>query len=119
MVSRSSRLAWLIYQMRQEIVDLAEVQFAKKIASGDTVCVLRALNSPIARARGWGTQGGEFNAEIVTNNLVIQNVTIEPVPSGVRLTNNRMRDIDGLVVSGSSAQLVIEGEQDTRTIDDL
>lgn len=41
--------------MRQEIVDLAETQFARKIQEGSERCILAALSSPNGRARGWGS----------------------------------------------------------------
>jgi hypothetical protein len=44
-VSRSSRLSWLVRQMREEIVDLAEVKYARKIQEGNERCIIHALSS--------------------------------------------------------------------------
>ena len=80
-VSRSSRLSWLVHQMRLEIVDVAELQFAKKVQAGDTTCILRALSSPIARSRGWGVQATELSTgdKPRVNNFRITFVTPESV----------------------------------------
>jgi hypothetical protein len=81
-VSRSSRLSWLVHQMRQEVVDLAETKFAQKIQEGNERCILHALSSPIARSRGWGSQVAEFDTgdrPHTTNHFTIELISREQI----------------------------------------
>jgi hypothetical protein len=116
MVSRSSKLSYACREAREGLLDFAEQKLFQKISDGDVRAITFAL-STVGKARGYAlAKGTEFNVgETVNNNhLVIQNVTIEAVPSGTMMSETRTRD---LVVAGSSA--LIDHEADTRTIDDL
>jgi hypothetical protein len=78
MVSRSPRLSWLVSQMREEIVDLAEVQFARKIQEGSERCILAALSSPIARRRGWAVQGTEAPVDAAPRHTTLMLEVLPP-----------------------------------------
>jgi hypothetical protein len=62
MVQRRSRLAYACRQAREGLVDYAETRLFEKIKDGDSRCIIFALSSPIARARGWGSSG-DVNGE--------------------------------------------------------
>jgi hypothetical protein len=81
-VSRSSRLSWLVHQMREEVVDLAETQFARKIQDGSERCILHALSSPIARSRGWGAPASDVGSGAAPSMTLIGRVVINAVESG-------------------------------------
>ena len=61
------------------MVDFTETKLFEKIRDGNEKCIIFALSSPIARARGWGSQGTEFNAgdRPRINNFTIKFVTPE------------------------------------------
>ena len=64
--------------MREEVVDLAEVKFAQKIQEGSERCILHALSSPIARARGWGSQGTEVTIDAAPRHTTLQLEILPP-----------------------------------------
>ena len=132
MVSRSPRLSWLVRQMREEIVDLAEVKFAQKIQEGDVKCILHALSSPIARVRGFAApKGTEVTIDAAPRHTTLQLEILPPTgrsfdyATGQIIEHEPLRVDNGPQFADAGAEgddeSIIEHDQlkDTRTEADL
>ena len=102
--------------MRQEIVDLAEVQFAKKIQAGSERCIIHALSSPLARARGWSSQGSEAPIDDQPRHTILQLEILPPTGRSFDYSTGQIIEHRAIEDGGAEDSLVVE---DTRTVDDL
>ena len=98
MVQRRGKLAMACRQAREGLVDFAEGKLFEKIREGNERCIIFALSSPIARARGWGAQGAELvlgDAPRRITEIVITVVdAVDGRPAGQVIEHRPVEDAD-------------------------